>query len=144
MNATLELLPNGRYFPTPPKVETTLGESLFHDPLAGQSSLGDLRARIELKAAACAVLGRFNGWPVHVNRIRNLKLRALVSCGMIFRNWSVKDLLECADGLEGPADSVLLATLERPRWGPEDFNLLGLIERMEALQCRALGGGRTL
>lgn len=140
----LKLLPNGRYYPDRPKVETTLGSSLFFDPLAGQSSLEDLRFRIELKAAACAALGKFNGYPVNVKRITNLKLRGLVANGMIFRDWGVLDLVACTGELEGAADSVLIATLERPTWGPEDLNLLGLLERLEAMQNRALESAKTL
>jgi len=141
-----KLLPNGRHIPDSPKLETSLGKSLFFDPLDGQARLGDLRARLELKYAACLVNGKTNGCPLYVNRIKNLKLRAIAASGMIFhdRGWSVKDLLACTDGLEGPADSVLIASLEKPVWGEHDFYLFGLIEALESLQTLALGGGRTL
>jgi len=138
------LFPNGRFFPDPPKMETSLGFSLFRDPLAGQSSIGDIRQRLELKYAACIVMGGTNGFPLHVNRIQNPKLRALAAVGMALKLWCIRDLIDCTGALEGPASSVLLATLESPIWGPDDFRLFDLIDKLEGMQTLALGGGRTL
>lgn len=123
---------------------TTLGSSLFFDPLAGQVSLGDIRQRIELKYAACLASGGTNGFPLHVNRIQNLKLRALAAAGMVLKRWNVKDLIECTDGLACAADAVLIATLEKPKWSNDDFVLMNAIEKLENLQSMALGGGRSL
>ena len=125
-------------------IPTTLGSSIFFDPLAGQSSLGTLRQRIELKYAACIASGGTNGFPLHVNRIQNLKLRALAAAGMVLRKWCIADLIACTDGLEGPAVSVLVTTLEKPIWGSEDFRLFDYIEKLEAMQTRAVMGGNTL
>jgi len=125
-------------------IPTTLGSSIFFDPLAGQSSLGTLRQRVELKYAACIASGGTNGFPLHVKRIQNLKLRALAAAGMVLRKWCVADLIACTNGLEGPATSVLIATLEKPTWGPEDFHLFDYIEKLEAMQARAVAGGNTL
>ena len=123
---------------------TTLGSSIFYHPLAGQSSLGDIRQRIELKYAACIASGGTNGFPLHVKRIQNLKLRALAAAGMVLKKWSVRDLIACTDGLQGPASAVLVETLENPKWGPDDFALFDLVEKLEGMQTMAVKGGRTL
>jgi hypothetical protein len=123
---------------------TTLGFSLFRDPLYPFFSISDIRQRIELKYAACVALDGLDGHPIDPDRIRNPHLRSLGSLGRILKNWSVRDLAE-VDGLPAhAADAVLIATLERPAWGEDDVALLGYIERLENLQSKAERSGRTL
>jgi hypothetical protein len=70
--------------------------------------------------------------------------RSLVAYGMIFNNWSLKDLCECTDRLEGAASLALIASLEKPVWGQADYLLLEKLESIEQLQSSARGSGRTL
>ena len=122
----------------------TAGRSLFYDPLNGPHRLGDIRFELEKKLAACVATGGTNGYPIQPHRIKNPCFSSLVRCGMIFSDWSWKDLTECESPLEGAAALVLLATLERPVWGQGDYLLLETLERMEQLQSSARGSGRTL
>lgn len=122
----------------------TAGRSLFHDPLNGALRLVDMRFELEKKLAGCLAIGGSNGYPIQPSRIKNPIFRSLIAYGMIFPNWSVKDLTECDGRLEGAASLALLATLERPVWGQADYLLLEAIERMEQLQTYAWGSGRTL
>jgi hypothetical protein len=123
---------------------TTLGFSLFRDPLYPFFSISDIRHRIELKYAACVALDGLDGHPIGPDRIHNPHLRSLGSLGRILKNWNVRDLAE-VQGLPAlTAEAVLIATLESPVWGEDDVALLGYIERLENLQARAERGGRTL
>ncbi len=122
----------------------TAGRSLFYDPLTGQHRLGDLRFELERKLAACVALGGTNGYPIQPHRIKNPCFRSLVAYGMIFGNWTLKDLTECTDRLEGAASLSLIATLEEPIWGQADYLLLETLERLEQLQASAWGCGRAL
>jgi hypothetical protein len=124
--------------------DTTLGSSLFYDPLAGTATVSEIRQRLELKYCACLATGGTNGFPLDVRRIKTDRLRTLAACSMLLRNWSVNDLLEITGNMELVAGGVLLATLDQPRWGPEDLLLMGMIEAVEDMQSRALRGGRTL
>jgi hypothetical protein len=128
------------------KPQTTLGFSLFVDPLAGPGTISEIRQRLEIKTAACTVTGGFNGYPLDVDRIKDSRLRAIVAAGMVFgdRGWGKQDLMNYTDHLEGHAGSVLMATLDDPAWGPEDLILMDLIERVESMRSLALGGGRML
>lgn len=123
------------------KPQTTLGFSLFVDPLAGSGTVSEIRQRLELKYCAAMATGGANGFPLDPRRIRDTRLRTLAAAGMTLRNWTPQDLVRCTGNLEGHAASVLITTLEKPIWGPEDFNLMNLLERLEAAQARALGGG---
>lgn len=127
-----------------PNYSTTLGWSLFYCPTGGACSLGCIRQRLELKYAACAATGGTNGFPLDVRRIDNPRLRQISAAGMACRGWSARDLTEYAGALEGPASSVLLATLNSPVWGKDDLSLLGLLEKMERLQTLAWKGDRIL
>ena len=127
-----------------PPTSFTAGRSLFYDPLTGPHRLGDMRFELEKKLAACVATGGTNGYPIQPSRIKNPFFRSLVAYGMIFPNWSLKDLTECEGRLEGAAALVLLATLEKPVWGQADYLLLETLERMEQFQSSARGSGRTL
>jgi hypothetical protein len=122
----------------------TAGKSLFGDPLTGPHRLTDIRYNLECKLAACVATGGTNGYPIQPHRIKTPEFRSLVACGMIFSNWTLKDLTECTDRLEGAASLALIATLEKPVWGQADCLLLESLERMEQLQTSAWGSGRTL
>ena len=122
----------------------TAGRSLFYDSLTGQLRPGDTRFELEKKLAACVATGGTNGYPIQPHRIKNTHFRSLVRCGMIFSDWSWKDLTECTDPLKGAAAMVLSATLEKPVWGQADYLLLETLERLEQFQSSARGGGRTL
>jgi hypothetical protein len=122
----------------------TAGRSLFHDSLTGPYCLADIRDKLETKLAACMAMGKTSGYPIQPHRVKNPGFRSLVSYGMIFPNWSIKDLTECNDRLEGPAALALLATLEKPVWGQADYLLFETIEKMENLQQSAWRSGRTL
>jgi hypothetical protein len=125
--------------------ETTLGTSLFEDPLAGGSDLTAIRQRLELKAAAVVTTqAGFAGWPPHINRFKIEPLRCLIACGMILKKWSPMDLIRLTGRLELARDSVLLATLEKPRWGRHDFLLMERLEQMENLRTLAWRGGNAL
>lgn len=126
------------------KPQTTLGSSLFVDPLAGAATVSEIRHRLELKYCACIATGGTNGFPLDVRRIKDTRLRALAGAGMTLREWTVQDLVRCSGNLEGHAGTILMATLERPVWGPDDFRLLDLIERMEEMRITAMRGGRML
>lgn len=122
----------------------TAGRSLFYDPLSGQLRPGDTRFELEKKLAACVATGGTNGYPIQPHRIKNTHFRSLVRCGMIFSDWSWKDLTECTDPLKGAAAMVLSATLEKPVWGQADYLLLEILERLEQFQSSAWGSGKTL
>lgn len=124
--------------------ETSLGWSLFRDELSMPLSVGDIRQRLELKYCACLALGGLNGHPVDADRIVNPQLRSLGAVSRLLRNWSVKDLAEI-DGLPAlTAEAVLIATMENPVWGEDDGILMRCIERLEYLQDKADGSGKTL
>ena len=127
-----------------PPTSFTAGRSLFYNPLSGSHCIGDIRFELEKKLACCVATGGTNGYPIQPHRIKNECFRSLIAYGMIFSNWSLKDLIECEGRLEGAAALVLLATLERPVWGQADYLLLDALERMEQLQSSARGSGRTL
>lgn len=122
----------------------TAGRSLFYDPFTGSHRIGDIRFNLEKKLAACVATGGTNGYPIQPHRIKNPQFRSLVAFGMIFTNWSIKDLTECSERLEGAASLALIASLEKPRWGQADYLLMEILERMEQLQSSAWGSGRTL
>lgn len=125
--------------------ETTLGSSLVMDPRIGFHRINDIRFNLEIKLAACLANGSgTNGCPIQPHRIHHPAIRSLVSYGMIFPDWSMKDLTECTDRLEGAAAMALIATLEDPVWGADDYHLFSAIERMEQLQQSAWRSGRTL
>ena len=124
--------------------EFTAGHSLFHDPLTGAYRLVDIRFHLERKLAACVAIGGTNGYPILPARIKNPMFRSLVAYGTIFSNWSLRDLTECTDLLEGAASLALIASLEKPIWGQADYLLLETLERMEQLQSSAWGSNRTL
>jgi hypothetical protein len=124
--------------------ETTLGWSLFRDPLYASFGISDIRQRLELKFAACCSLDGVGAHPIDHHRIRNPFLASLAGAGRILRGWNVSDLTQCHGMLEIPAETVLVATLECPIWGEDDVILLGLIEQIEAFQLRAERSGRTL
>jgi hypothetical protein len=126
------------------KQQTTLGSSLFFDPLAGAGGIADIRQRLELKYCAAVATGGANGFPLDVRRIKDPRLRALAGAGMTLKNWTVQDLVECGGSLTGHAASVLITTLEKSDWGPDDVRLMGAIESLEGMRNMALGGGRTL
>jgi hypothetical protein len=128
----------------PKQISTTLGTTLFVDPLAGPGTISEIRQRLEVKYAACLATGGANGFPLHVNRIKDSRLRALAGAGMTLNQWSAQDLVQSTGNLEGHASSVLIATLEDPRWGPDDFRLMGIIEAMEGMRSRAMKGGNAL
>lgn len=122
----------------------TAGRSLFYDPLTGAHRLGDIRFNLERKLAVCVATGGTNGYPIQPHRIKTPEFRSLVAYGMIFNNWSLKDLTECTDRLEAPAASILITSLEKPIWGQADYLLLETLERLEQLQSSAWGSGRAL
>jgi len=122
----------------------TAGRSLFYDPRTGANRPADIRYNLEIKLAACVATGGTNGYPVQPHRIKTPEVRSLVAFGMIFSNWSEKDLTQCTDRLEGAASLVLLATLEKPIWGQADYLLLETLERLEQLQNSAWGSGIVL
>lgn len=126
------------------RVKPSTGWALVRSPGGDPLPACDMRGMLETKLAACLALGQ--QCPIHPDRIRNPYLRALVACGLIFhrRGWGIDDLRKCWGHMEGPAGSVLLATLDRPVWGPNDYHLLAAIERMETLTNSALASGRTL
>ena len=126
------------------KQGTTLGRSLFVDPLCGALSLGDIRQQLEIKLSACLICGGTNGCPIMPDRVKNPHLRSLIAAGMILQNWSNQDLVQCTGILEGAAVITLLATLENPTWGQADYQLFRTLEQLERLQAQALTGGRTL
>ena len=126
------------------KPSFTTGRAVFFNAAGFGHSISEMRQVLEIKYAAVLVAGGANGYPLHINRIRNPHVRAIAGAGMICKRWSVKDLTECTGLLEGAASSALLASLDRPEWGPSDFHLLGHIEKLEAAATAARGGGRTL
>lgn len=128
----------------PANPASTLGWSLFYCPSGGASSLGGIRQRLELKLAACLATGGTNGFPVMPDRIKNPQLQTLIGAALSFRNWSIQDLIDCSGILEGPAASVLLATLDKPIWGSDDFHLFHWLERMEQLEAAAWKSGNLL
>ena len=130
--------------PADGRPKTSLGYSLFYCPTGGAHSIAGIRQRVELKFAACLATGGHHGNPVDIERIHDPRLRQLSACGMTCRNWSTADLVGCADELEGIAGSVLIATLDNPRWGQDDVALLGAIERLEYLESKAWRGGLLL
>jgi len=122
----------------------TTGRGVFYHPETGSNRPEDIRFQLEMKLAACVAIGGTNGYPIQPHRIKNPCFRSLVAYGMIFRNWSLKDLTECADRLEGAASMVLVATLENPVWGASDYHLFDALEKFERLQNSAWRSGRTL
>jgi hypothetical protein len=122
----------------------TAGKSLFGSHQTGPHRLTDIRFELERKLAACVASGGTNGYPIQPHRIKTPEFRSLVAYGMIFDNWSLKDLTECNDRLEGAASLALLATLEKPIWGQADYLLLETLEKMEQLQNSAWRSGRQL
>lgn len=122
----------------------TAGRSLFYNPFTGPHCLTDIRYELEKKLAVCVATGGTNGYPVQPHRIKNSMFRSLVAYGMIFANWTIKDLTECTNRLKGAASLALIASLENPVWGQADYLLLEALERMEQLQSSAWGSGRTL
>jgi hypothetical protein len=123
---------------------TTLGRELFSDPLHGTYTVSDIRQKLEIKLAACLATGGCNGFPPHINRVRDPRIRSLVAAGLIFEDWSTGDLARCHGNLTPAATLALIATLDNPRWGAADLLLLGLIEQMETFAASAQKGGITL
>lgn len=123
---------------------TTLGAGLFADALNGSFTPAEIRQALETKLCACLAIGGTNGAPVQPGRIRNPYFRALVAAGMSCTGWSVKDLAGCTGNLEGAATLALVATLEQPEWGADDYRLMEVLERLERLQNLACNGGRSL
>jgi hypothetical protein len=122
----------------------TTGRSVFYNPLTGSHGLTDIRFELERKLAACVATGGTNGYPIQPKRIKNPEFRSLIAYGMLLKDWTLKDLTECTDRLEGAASLTLIASLENPTWGQSDYLLLETLERMEKLQSSAWGSGRTL
>jgi hypothetical protein len=124
--------------------ETSLGWSLFRDPLSLPFCIADIRSRLELKYCSCIALGGLNGHPVEPDCIQNPYLRSLGTIGRLLKNWNVQDLTEIHGLPSLTAEAVLITTLENPVWGADDVALFRAIEQIEAFQLRAERSGRTL
>jgi hypothetical protein len=124
--------------------ETTLGWSLFRDPLSLPFCIADIRSRLELKYCSCIALSGLNGHPVEPDCIQNPYLRSLGTIGRLLKNWNVQDLTEIHGLPSLTAEAVLITTLENPVWGADDVALFRAIEQIEAFQLRAERSGRTL
>lgn len=122
----------------------TAGRSLFYDPLTGANRITDIRFNLEKKLAACVATGGTHGYPIQPHRVKHPAFRSLIAAGMIFQKWTLKDLTECTDRLEDAASIVLIATMENPRWGQQDYLIFEALERLEQLQLTAVGSGLTL
>lgn len=127
-----------------PTYESTLGWSLFRDPLSMPFCIADIRSRLELKYCSCIAMGGLNGHPVDPDCIQNPYLRSLGAIGRLLKNWSIQDLTEIHGLPSLTAEAVLIATLENPVWGADDVALFRVIEQIERLQSKAEKGGRSL
>jgi hypothetical protein len=122
----------------------TTGRSVFYDSLTGAKAITDIRFSLELKLAICMATGGSNGSPVMPDRIKNPEFRSLISYGMLLKEWSLKDVAQCTDRLEGAAALVLVNSFEKPVWGWSDVAVLGAIEKLESYQEAAWEKGITL
>ena len=80
-----------------------------------------------MKYATCLSLGGNNGFPVSITQIINPHFRQIAAAAMVAKEWTIEDLTECRDRLNGAAELILLATLEKPVWNEDDqcvFQLL--------------------
>ena len=127
-----------------PQRQSTTGRGIFHDALFGARTPGDIRFELEKKLAACLVTGGTNGFPIEPHRIKTPTFRSLVTYAMVFKSWTIADLVSCTGEIEAAASAVLLATLDNPVWGQSDYILLDAIERIESIQQSALKGGLAL
>jgi hypothetical protein len=126
------------------QTQTSLGWSLFGGSEEGTQTPSGIRQRLEIKYCACLVLGGHNRRPLDPERIHNPQLKTLAGAAMTLRDFTIQDLTQCTGRLGEVAGSVLLATLERPVWNDDDLRLMAVLEQLEALQRRAMRGGKTL
>lgn len=126
------------------KAVFTTGKSVFYGPRGYGNSVSEIRHALEIKLAACLAAGGTNGCPVQPHRIKDVHLRQIIAAAMLCKEWNPKDLTECTGPLQGPATTVLLATLDRPIWGASDYHILAMVEKLESFKNAAWKGGMTL
>ena len=131
-------------FPRKECTDTTLGRSIFQDGIFGARTLPGIKNEIELKYAACLSTGGNNGFPLDISQIENLLFRQIAAAAVSSKEWTIQDLAGCQGQLAIPAEGLLIATLENPIWGEDDFHLFRLLQSLKAYQSKALRGGRTL
>jgi hypothetical protein len=124
--------------------KTTLGRTIFWDPLNGTHNVSEIRFQLEIKALACAFTGGFNGFTPRLDRIRNKPFQSLIGFALSLKEPRALDLTLVKNHLADAASLALVAIMDDPHWGPHDLTLLQAIEMIELCQRLAHEGGITL